>query len=152
MKYILHVWMSRVTRKEWVMSHIWISMSRTFLSRVIHVNELYFIQAWVVSHVRNESCHTYDPYVTYIFESWHTFQWDILHVWMSRVTRKEWVLSNIWISMSHAFSSRVTHLNEVYGILWVVSHVRNESRPTFESVTPHKYYSRVTHVNEVYGI
>ena len=92
---------------EWVMSHIWMGMSRARM-RMSHIwmsHVTYMLHTWIHHHM-NESCHTYECVMSYIWirhdinESCHTYECVI--TWMSHVTRMnaslhEWVMSHVWM-------------------------------------------------------
>jgi len=77
-------------------THEWV-MSRTWLSRVTRVNELF--RLFLCLRVMYESRHVYERVMS------HKYEWVMSHIWVSHVTHMsesshtyEWVMSHIWVS------------------------------------------------------
>jgi len=89
--YMLHIWMSHVTRVSSDPRATCATQYTMSMSHVAHMNGSCRIYEWVM---------------------WHTYERDLSHIWMKHATHMnaschiyEWVVSHIW--MSH-----VTHMNE----------------------------------------
>ena len=155
-----HIWMNHIahmsieTRRtcEWGTSH-------RSMGHVSHIQSIMF------THMSSETHHTYEWvtshiqkwFVAHIIASCRKCDWIMSHISMGRVSHIQGIMStHMSIDSCRIRMSHVGHMNESrHSYEWVTPHIwmshvthMNESRHTYEWVTSLIWMSHVTHMNE----
>ena len=101
---------------EWVMSHIWTTISHIWMSHVTHMNRSYHIYECVISHM-------WTGHITYMNESPHTEEWIM--------STCQWVTSHIAKIQNAACHIRMSHFAHTNASCrteeWVASYIHRKS-------------------------